>query len=280
MLKKIILSAALMFITLISNAQTIPNGTFENWSNPNGYLDPNNWGTLNSITSSDYYLKLISQNIPGVGVSPGVAVCGTLNPTSIASSNGIPFAFRPTNFTGKWQYMGNSSSDVGTIKVYLTKWNTAMSMRDTVGYLVKNLTGMVMSWANFNLPITYLNGNTPDSCLIILNSSGSTPQAGSYLYVDNLAFTGITSGINEINKIGLIKILPNPSNDFIQIDFSELTKLPSKVFISDLTGKTLSTFNCTGNITQTFSIVDLANGTYLISIQTESGLITEKIIKQ
>jgi len=293
MIKKAFLSAALMFITVISNAQTIPNGTFQNWSNPSGFLDPDNWGTLNSLTtsasvytatrggtSSDYYLKLTSQNIPGVGVSPGVAVCGTLNPTNLAASKGIPFAFRPTDFTGKWQYMGNSSSDVGTIKVYLTKWNSSMGMRDTIGYTTKNLTGMVMSWANFTLPITYISSNTPDSCIIILNASGATPQAGSYLYVDNLAFAGITSGVNEINKIGKITISPNPTSDFININFSELTSMPKHITVSDLTGKQVYNQNIVGGVLETISLKHVPCGNYLITIQTEKGIVTEKFIKQ
>ena len=92
MKKQTILAIALMFTAVISKAQSVPNGSFEAWSNPSGYLVPDDWETLNDMTttagvytatrggtSSDYYLKLTSQNITGMGVMPGIAVSGMLD---------------------------------------------------------------------------------------------------------------------------------------------------------------------------------------------------------
>lgn len=291
--KNLIFAFALMFVATISNAQTVPNGTFQNWTNSSGYWTPDNWATTNSLTSSasvytavkggtssDYYIKLTSQNIPGIGVVPGIAASGNLNTTTMKATSGFPFAFRPTNFTGKWQYMGNSSNDVGSIRVYLTKWNSAMGMRDTVGYLIKNLTGMVMSWATFSLPITYNNSNTPDSCIIILNASGANPEAGSYLYADNLDFTGITSGVNEIEKLGSIKIVPNPAVNSINIELSELKLDANNISILDLNGKVLITQDLKNQAKQNLDISVIPSGIYFITINTQNGNITQKFIKQ
>ena len=84
MKKQTFLAIAMMFTAAISKAQSVPNGSFEAWSNPNGYLVPNDWETLNDMTttagvytatrggtSSDYYLKLTSQNVPGMGSNAG-----------------------------------------------------------------------------------------------------------------------------------------------------------------------------------------------------------------
>ena len=91
------LAIASFFLLLDSNAQTIPNGGFENWSMPNGYNVPDSWATLNDLTApltvytctkgtpgspGASYLKLTSKSVAGIGVVPGVAVSGSLNSSS------------------------------------------------------------------------------------------------------------------------------------------------------------------------------------------------------
>lgn len=293
MKKQTIIAIALMLTVVISKAQSVPNGSFETWTNPNGYLVPADWETLNDMTSSasvytatrggsasDYYLKLTSQTVTGMGVMPGIAVSGMLDMGSLNAISGFPFTFRPVAFTGKWQYMGNSSNDIGYIKVFLTKWNSSMGMRDTVGFTSQNLNGMVMSWANFSFPFTYNNTDVPDTCIIILNASGSNPEAGSYLYVDNLSFSGIITGVENTEITGTFRIYPNPSNQEIQIDLSGLKSTAQQFEITDLTGRVIVTKQSNGSLLQTISISELPAGNYLLRITTAKGIVTQKISKQ
>jgi hypothetical protein len=293
MKKQTILAIALMFTAVISNAQTVPNGSFEAWSNPNGYLVPNDWETLNDMTSaagvytatrggtsSDYYLKLTSQNVTGMGVMPGIAVSGMLDMGNLTALSGFPFAYRPVAFTGKWQYMGNSGNDIGYVKVFLTKWNSTMNMRDTIGYVSQDLNGMVMSWSNFTLPFTYNSTDIPDSCIIALSASGPNPEAGSYLYVDNLSFSGIIAGVENTEITGTFRIFPNPANHEIQIDLSGLKSTAQQFEITDLTGRVIVTKQSNGSLLQTISISELPAGNYLLKITTAKGIVTQKISKQ
>lgn len=291
--KQIFFAIALMFTTVISKAQSVPNGIFETWTNPNGYLVPSDWETLNDMTSStsvytatrggsasDYYLKLTSQTVTGMGVMPGIAVSGMLDMGSLNAISGFPFTFRPVAFTGKWQYMGNSSNDVGFVHVILTKWNTTMNMRDTIGMAMQDLSGMEMTWSNFNIPITYNSTNVPDSCIITLSASGSNPEAGSYLYVDNLSFSGIIAGVENTEVTGTFKVFPNPANHDFQIDLSGL-KSPAQQFeITDLTGRVFMMKQSNYSLIQTISINELPAGNYLLRIITEKGIVTQKISKQ
>lgn len=293
MKKQTILAIALMFTTVISKAQSVPNGSFEAWSNPNGYLVPNDWETLNDMTStagvytatrggtsSDYYFKLTSQNVTGMGVMPGLAVSGMLDMGNLTALSGFPFAYRPVAFTGKWQYMGNSGNDIGYVKVFLTKWNSTMNMRDTIGYVSQDLNGMVMSWSNFTLPFTYNNTDVPDSCMIIWNASGPNPEAGSYLYVDNLSFSGIIAGVENTEITGTFRIFPNPANHEIQIDLSGLKSTAQQFEITDLTGRVIVTKQSNGSLLQSISISELPAGNYLLRITTAKGIVTQKISKQ
>ncbi|MFA7379120.1 MAG: T9SS type A sorting domain-containing protein [Bacteroidia bacterium] len=293
-MKKItILAIALMFVVTISKAQSIPNGNFENWSNPNGYNVPDGWETLNDMTStasiytatrggisSDYFLKLTSQTVSGLGVMPGMAVSGKMNMNSLTAVSGFPFKFRPTGLTGNWQYMGNSSQDIGFIRVYLTNWDSGTGKRDTVAYMTRNLSGMVMSWTSFNLPLIYKSTNMPDSCIILLSASGPNPEAGSYLYVNNLYFAGTTTGGTNIESTGTFKVFPNPSNQDIQIDLSGLKATAQHFEITDLIGKVIATKQTDGSLLQTLSIGELPAGNYLLRISTAKGIVTQKISKQ
>lgn len=293
MKKQTFFTIALMFAVAISKAQSVPNGSFEAWSNPNGYLVPNDWETLNDMTSSagvytatrggtssDYYLKLTSQNVSGMGVMPGIAVSGTLDMNNLSALSGFPFAFRPVAFTGKWQYMGNSGNDIGYAKVFLTKWNGTMNMRDTIGMAMQDLSGMEMSWFNFSIPFTYNSTDIPDSCIIALSASGPNPEAGSYLYVDNLSFSGIIAGVENTEITGTFKIFPNPSNQEIQIDLSGLKSAAQQFEITDLKGRIVVTKQHVGSLHQTISISELPVGNYLLRITTAKGIVTQKISKQ
>jgi len=292
---KTLIAVMLLLSASITKAQTIPNAGFENWSNPNGFNVPNDWGNLNDITSfsSIYtctkgtpgnpgasYLKLISKIVTGMGVKPGIAVSGVLNENTLTPFSGFAYSLRPDAFTGKWQYMGNSSNDIGYIKVFLTKWNSSVGMHDTIGYASQNLNGMVMSWANFSFPFTYNSTDNPDSCIILLNASGPNPEAGSYLYVDNLSFSGVLTGVENVEATGIFNVFPNPSNQTIQLDLSGLNSKAKQFEIADITGKVIKTQNSNGSLVQTISIAELDAGNYFLKIYSENGIVTNRIIKQ
>ncbi|MBK9320544.1 MAG: hypothetical protein IPM91_18245 [Bacteroidetes bacterium] len=64
--------------------------------------------------------------------------------------------------------MGSSQ---GYIDVLLTRWDG--NQRIVVANAHRTLTGMAMNWATFNIPLNYLDGNNPDSCMIVLAASGA-----------------------------------------------------------------------------------------------------------
>ncbi len=295
-MKKLILTTCvLMFAVAISNAQSIPNAGFENWSNPNGYNIPDNWGNLNDMTSmaniytctkgtpgnpGASYLKLVSKNVTGMGIMPGIAVSGVLDENSLAPVSGFAFNQRPTALTGKWQFMGNSPDDNGYIRVYFTKWDTGMNMRDTIGYTTQNLNGMQMSWANFSFPISYNSTDFPDSCIIILNASGANPEANSYLYVDNLDFTGLVTSVENIEVTDFFKVYPNPSSEILVVDLSGLKSSVINYEIIDIHGKVVWLKNANETLLQNISISQLPPGNYSLKIQTQKSIVTQKFVKK
>jgi hypothetical protein len=274
----------------------IPNNGFENWTSMGSYSDPDNWDQLNSMTSSmsvytctkgtpgnpgTSYLKLVTKNVSGMGIMPGVAVSGVIDMVTFKPKSGFAYSSRPQKLTGNWQYMA-SGSDAGFVAIYLTKWNTGMMMRDTIAMAVQNLSGMAMSWAAFNINLTYMSGANPDSAMIVLSASGATPVANSYLYVDNLAFSGSVTGIaeNTINAANL-SIFPNPSNEKVVLDYTLKSTENVVIKITDVTGKVVKELKpnaVIGNNKQELNTSNFSQGIYTITIQGNNSLSSQKLI--
>jgi hypothetical protein len=296
-MKKLILSTTIAISSFASAFAQIPNNSFENWTSMGSYSNPDNWDQLNAMTSSmsvytctqgtpgnpgNSYLKLTSKTVAGMGVMPGIAVTGTINMSTFKATGGFSCTQRPQSLTGAWQYMA-SGTDKGFIAVYLTNWNTTSLKRDTVAMAMQNLNGMAMSWANFSVPLMYMNGNYPDSAQIILSASGKTPANGSMLYVDNLAFAGSVAGITENkNKSSDFTFYPNPAKDILNLNYTLKSNDNAIIKITDITGKTVKEYkpasSVIGSNTQNINVNDLSGGVYFISIQTQNSITTKRLI--
>lgn len=293
---KIALNAlALLTVFSVSKAQTIPNSSFEDWTNMGSYSNPSGWATMNSTTNASSiftatkgtpgntgtaYLKLTSKTI-GSSVVNGMAVSGKIDSLTMEPKSGFPFTKRPTSLTGKWQHMIYGTSQ-GSIEVILTRWDSTMKIRMTVGSGKITLSGMAMSWANFSIPINYTESSNPDSCMIFMQASGATPTNLDYLWVDNLAFTGLTTGfLNNKNLITNLGIYPIPSQDKLMISLSLNENRNVKMEVIDLNGKTILTKNInlqTGYLVQELNISTLSNGSYLLKVSTNNSTDTKKFI--
>ncbi|MBC7412482.1 MAG: T9SS type A sorting domain-containing protein [Bacteroidia bacterium] len=297
-MKAIILSIGTVVSVTVSAMAQIPNNSFETWMSMGTYSDPMDWDQLNAMTSSagvytaikgtggatnagTSYLKLTSKTVTGMGVMPGVALSGIIDMATFKPKSGFANTQRPVSLSGSWQHMANGN-DAGFAAVYLTKWNATMMMRDTIAIGLQSLTGMVMSWTMFNINLTYTSSATPDSAVIILSASGTTPVAGSYLYVDNLSFVGSVTGLNTIsNYISSISAYPNPSTEKLTVTFNAIKNTTVQLHLMDLTGKLITEVNTDksqGQHTAIISTKELAKGAYLLKIIANDAVETKKII--
>jgi hypothetical protein len=295
MKKTLLVCFALIFIFYFSKAQTIPNAGFENWTNAGSYSNPDGWGQLNSLTATgsiftceqgspgavgSSYLKLTSRNtgISGL-VLPGVAVSGLIDIITQQPKSGFAFSGQPQALTGKWQHMifGNSQ---GYVDVKLTKWNSSTNSRTIVANGHVDLTGMAMSWANFSVPLAYLETYAPDSCIITLSASGTAPTNNDYLWVDALAFTGSVAGLTDNSLNQKIKLFPNPTASNLNVDLSSLNTREVKIRILDMLGNELISLNKMNVFSNTsIDVSTLATGNYILNILSDDGLINKNFTK-
>lgn len=297
-MKKIILFCTAIVAATCSFAQ-IPNAGFEDWTNTSGYNTPTGWDNLNATTTlaSTYtctkgtpgyagasYLQLTSKTVMGLGVVPGVAVSGVLDVTAAQPKSGFPFTQRPGYLTGEWQYMAYGS-DAGHIIVFLSRWNMTTMSRDTIAYTDHTLSGMVMSWASFSIPLTYMSTASPDSAIIVLSASGTTPVANSYMYVDTLQFTGSATGIANTTAhadMGLV-VSPNPALSGTSVSFAGTKGNTATITVTNISGKVVYTAQQAeqaGNTTVHINTSSFASGLYLVSVSDERGRAITKLVIQ
>ncbi len=295
-MKKIYFVLLLSFLLSSSGIiAQIPNNSFEDWTSMGTYEIPQQWGTLNDYTASfnvftatkgtpgnpgNSYLNLTSKALSTGVVVPGFAISGALDPVTLAPLSGFPFTQRPQKLTGKWQFMAYGP-EAGFIAVYLTKWNSNLSRRDTVALRKYALPGMVMSWATFNITLNYLTGDNPDTAVIILSSSGPSPYVDSYLYVDNITFSGTVAGITEHSIPERLEIMTNPSNESFTFHCNLSGLYNSRITLLNITGQTLETLtpDTSGpDFISSFKTVNLMKGVYFIRLQSGTYSEVRKVI--
>ncbi len=126
---------------------------------------------------------------------------------------------------------------------------------------------------NANVNIDYSIGET-----ITFTASNAINSINSGLGQPNYIITSIDNNINNTK----IKVYPNPTTDFINIDISDMPNLKYTISIVDVNGKKIQYQE---NITKSKTKIDcqsLPIGIYIMKLET--SLITEpyifKIIKQ
>lgn len=219
---KIFIVAVFTILSIKLKAQ-IPNAGFENWSSAGfpSYLEPDNWGTLNSSTaiiqtftterantanahSGTYAIKLSSHYIAFAGqTAPGITVSNaTINTSTQAVNGGFAYTQRPTHLKG-WFKGTPAANDSSSIELILWKWISGV--KTTIGTATFYNSRTVANYTMFTAAINYTNAANPDSALITMSSSDTNrPVDGSVFYVDDLelidcsAFTASASSTNTI----------------------------------------------------------------------------------
>jgi len=147
---------------------------------------------------------------------------------------------------------------VDSLEIYLADYRSA----DANDHYILN------QWTEFNL--SSLNGS---SYLTFGFTSSDVGQWGIntplYFAMDNLEYEAADAGIaeNEIN----FSVYPNPTSEMLNIISSE-----GIIQLTDLSGKVILTKKQQGK--STIDVSNLPSGIYLIHLQTENIITTQKIV--
>jgi hypothetical protein len=98
---------------------------------------------------------------------------------------------------------------------------------------------------------------------------------GTSYFVDSYSFSLPTAGVNE-NALANLSVYPNPANDVVNVTVDALV---SNVAIVDLNGRTVKSVKFDGVAQASVNVSDLASGVYMMTISSDKGITTKKIVK-
>jgi len=296
-MKTIILLIALAISVLVVEAQ-IPNPGFENWTSAGSYETPDGWGNMNPSTAASgvftvtkgtnnpasgaAYVKIATRDIGGGTIVPGVIVSGQMDPVTFRPASGIPYTSRPEKLKGKWQYMGYGT-DAATIAAWLTRWNSASQQRDTIASLSGTPVGMLHSWGEFSYSFLYRSSLNPDTAVIYISSSGKVPVKNSFIWIDDLAFDGTVTAVNEKESAMNISVFPNPATQFVKIGFHSNGNGVARIVLNDNLGNVVMERTedySDGNNQFTLDLTPsrIYAGVYFLRLYTHQGTFARKLI--
>lgn len=219
------------------NAQNIPNGNFENWTGTR----PTSWETTNGLMSAPFnnpqtifqstdaysgtyaceiQTKKMRSKPAGVFIPDYAGSMFVGRQISIRSIPGFAFAERPNKMQFYYKFNARNN-DSATIRLLLTRWNTAENKRDTLASNFNYLLDSVNVYTKKEIILNYLDTlQTPDTAIIFITSATSFAQAeGAKLLIDELKFSGGTVGLNNPKQALKIEVYPNPSTGVFNLNF-------------------------------------------------------------
>ena len=282
---------AMAFCLCIAMSKTvlaqIPNAGFEQWTNSNdcpSSVGPIGWETNNFGCLWTPIQKTTQSH------SDSFAVYGQTTQYSsflILPSLSANFSvnYRPLMLKGYYQFSPRGG-DTLLITIDLFRQGTQ------VAHCSLGKGDLVTTYSQFALPINYLTNDTPDSCVILIQMiitwgpDGPFPAAGSYFFLDDLTFSGVSAVADRDIQLPLTPSLsqnyPNPFNPTTTIEFqiSRESQVTLKFF--DILGREVTTLvnerMGPGAYTRTFNGTDLPSGVYLYRLQADQFVQTRNLL--
>lgn len=259
----IILTVALISLTIYSKAQTIPNAGFESWISPSGwYLNPENW-----VTNNSHIWTPVQQDTNSCTGDYALAINHDYASIKGYAKTGLRLDETPSAIKA---YVKCDVYPTDKVSIEVNLYLNSQAMDNCCWTSSVSIT----EWTLISLPITqkYADGDS----LEIIITGGDSLQ--TYFSVDDLSFD-IISGIDTPGD-RIFKLYPNPFHDKLKYELPGKLDNQLIVFeIIDIYGRTVDyTKSYTTQGELDFS--GLTNGTYIVKITTDNQVLTKMGIKK
>jgi len=217
----------------------------------------------------------------GLGDNAGYPQSGTLfafSNTSATASNAWIFS-RPISLAANEQVTINfhsllipAAASQANLRV---TWGTSPTIAAQTNVAQTfNLTGSgTISWTPRTATFT---ATTAGLYYIGVNNSTPAVTTGGSLLVDSFNFTSVLS--TKEFSASTFSVYPNPSNGIVNIS-NDSNYLLNSVNVMDLNGRTVKSVKLNGETSAAVNISDLSAGVYMMSINSDQGSVTKKIVK-
>lgn len=279
--KKIIYTAIFSLAMLTVDAQqNIINGSFEDTviirDNQSVILDTvaADW-TFTSFgggISSDAYSGSTSAYIWNwYYYAKGELINGT---TDFFQGGGTPVNFRPDYLSGYFKYITGevqTVDDSASAIICLTRFNTSIMQRDTIGFGIKKL-GASTVYKPFQVNVEYRSSEMPDTVIVRFISSDngfcSNTSSGNclFLYVDDVSISNATGVIDNVLFTAHF-LFPNPVGDMLNIELPKRFVTDDvQITVVSVTGEVVMQHKTNGEDKIAFNTTQLAAGIYTVRI--------------
>lgn len=106
------------------------------------------------------------------------------------------------------------------------------------------------------------------------HNSPAIGTAAFSVLLDSIVFDG-TAGTND-NALANLSVFPNPTSNVVNVTVDALV---SNVAIVDLNGRTVKSVKFDGASNVSVNVSDLASGVYMMTVSSDKGTSTKKIVK-
>jgi hypothetical protein len=267
------------------------------------WVGPITFNTVFEDTTVPYSESFEASSLPYVGWSKASAT-GYTGPTwdtyagtagSTLIQDGLNAAFvvsSATLATDTWMLSRGIILSAGTpvtISYYVRNY-VATPSTNTSSYDLKAGTGKTI--ADMTIPIASETGlanvayeikeytftpTTDGTYYLGFNAKNPSNAAGTHaFFLDNLFVDQVLSvkGVDASK----FTVYPNPANNILNVSNS-VNDMINSVKITDLTGKTVKESNFVAKSSIQMNIADIVAGVYMMTIKTDKGSITKKIVK-
>jgi hypothetical protein len=254
-MKKVLLPFLVLLISVVTHAQTVPNGDFENWSsinfdNLNGWYNSNSesipmFGVPNATKVTGYNSTSairLETKISGSDTSFAYIINTQGDPLN--AEGGVPYSQMPMAIGGYARY-NIATGDSALILVIFKKSGAPIS------FDIIMIGGSQSTFTSFSYPVIIAPPQTPDSVIIAVASSNAISMTGvangSWIEIDSLRFLG--PGITQ----------PIPNGNFENWTPMSVDKLTSW-FMGNGDGVTKTTDKYMGNFAVKLETKDYGGG--------------------
>ncbi len=288
-MRKFTIILTLFIAFAITSKAQIPNGGFENWTTFGSYSNPNGWATSNPFSSGSFYAVTKSTDHYPASVGnfsvrienktsllPNFSAFGVIMPDTLAEPHPVfRISGHPNSLTGYYKY-APQNGDTMFILIELFQNGSAVSWGEFYN------TTPASNWTSFDIPLSsYTAADSGHIILAAYNCNITTiPHGNSVLYIDNLNFDNLISGVSEqTRENNAFSLFPNPASDILTMNIEN----------RNITDFTLNIYNVMGELVrsellkqnpQQITISDLNNGIYFAEIKSGEGIEKQKIIIQ
>lgn len=294
-MKKILLS--LLFIGNLSFSQDLITENFDSLGDP--FVLPAEWTVTNQsspIGTIDWfrggggttfgafnggqngYIGANFNNTAGTGVISNWLMSPVVN---LVDGDVITFYTRTatgTQWADNLELRISTQGASSTNPVGATGVGSYTTLALTVNPTFPSAAGYPQDWTQFSYTVTGVPTETPSRIAFrytVPTSAGPSGNNSNYIGIDafNVNRTLSTQDFFANN----LKVYPNPTKDILNLSSS--TTLINNVEVTDLNGRIVKSFNLNGIAQTVLNVSDLTSGMYFVSVETDLGKGTTKIVK-